>query len=421
MQRALNYAAMPPMGVPLSFLLTAPCFVLGAALLLAWHGELALVSRWTPVTLAITHLLTLGFLTMTIVGALFQLLPVVAGVVIPWARPVAAVAWGGLAGGCLLLSAALALGLEGAWFHAAATVLGGAGLVVLCAVGAAISRQVAPGALALVRGVRMASAGLAITIGLGGSLALYLGGAGVLDAPMLTDIHAFWGLIGWVVVLTVAVSFQVIPMFQGTSTYPRLLENWLPVALFAVLFGWSAARLMGATGWRLALELGVAAMLLAYAAVSLRFFRKRKRKADVGTAYWSLAMVCLVLAVLVHYLPVDADRRALLAGILVMLGFAMSAINGMLYKIVPFLVWYHLQADEALPRGRAPGVKQIVDEARALRQWRWHVVALGLAVAAPFAPAILARPAGLFLAFASALLMRDLGGAVLLYARLRRP
>jgi hypothetical protein len=127
-----------------------------------------------------------------------------------------------------------------------------------------------------------------------------------------------------------------------------------------------------------------------------------------------------VLAVLVHYLPLDSDQRALLTGMLVMLGFAMSAINGMLYKIVPFLVWYHLQCDAALPRERVPNLKAIVNEDRALRQWRWHAVALALAVGAPLAPAVLARPAGLFLAFATLLLIRDLGGAALLYLRLRR-
>lgn len=421
MQRSLNYAAMPAIGVPLPFLLTAPCFVLGAALLLAWHGELALVSRWTPLTLAMTHLLTLGFLSMTIVGALYQLLPVVAGVAIPLAGPAAALSWCGLVLGTLLLSGALGFGLAPAYFHAAAGVLGLAGLVILSAVGAALSRKVAPAAAPLVQGVRLAAASLAVTIGLGGSLALYLAGAGVLDAVTMTDVHAFWGLVGWVVALTATVSFQVIPMFQGTSTYPRLLETWLPPALFGLLFAWSAARLAGAAGWRAAVEAGVALVLLAYAAVTLGSFRKRKRKPDVGTWYWVLAMACLVLAVLVHYLPLDSDTRALLAGMLLMLGFAMSAINGMLYKIVPFLVWYHLQCDPALPRERLPQLKTIVNEERALRQWRWHAVALALSLGAPLAPAILARPAGLFLAFAILLLIRDLGGAALLYLRLRRP
>ncbi|MBQ5948503.1 permease [Massilia sp. ST3] len=421
MQRSLTYTAMPPIQVPLPFLLAAPCFALAAALLLAWQGETALASRWSPVTLAMTHLLTLGFLTMTIVGALFQLLPVVAGVGIPLARPVAALSWSALALGTVLLAGALGLGLGPAAYQAAAGVLGLAGFVILAAVGTAISHKIVPAARPLVRGVRLASAGLAVTIGLGASLALYLSGMGPLDAPLLTDIHASWGLVGWVVALTATVSFQVIPMFQGTPAYPRSLESWLPAALVALVAGWSAAALAGVGPLRLAAEAGVALLLLRYAGATLLFFRKRKRAADVGTYYWVLAMGSLALAALVHFLPLGADQRPLLSGILVIAGFGMSAVNGMLYKIVPFLVWYHLQSDPSLPRERVPALKNILDGGRALRQWRWHVVALGLLAAAPFAPAVLARPAGLFQALALLLLIRDLGGAAGLYLSLRRP
>lgn len=420
MQRALNYGAMPPLWVPLPFLLAAPCFALAAALMLAWQGEAALASRWTAGTLAMTHLLTLGFVTMTIVGALFQLLPVVAGAAVPLARPVAALSWAGLVLGTGLLAAALGLGLGPPAFLAASSVLGLAGTLVLVAFGVALRRSLVPAAAALVRGVRLAGAGLAITIGLGGTLALYLAGAGAPDVLLLTDVHASWGLVGWVVVLTATVSFQVIPMFQATAVYPRSHEARLPAALFALLLLWSAAALGGAGHWRTVAAIGVGALLLGYACTTLNHFRKRKRKADVGTYYWVLAMGCLALAVPVHFLPIDGDTRALLTGVLVIAGFAMSAINGMLYKIVPFLIWYHLQNGEGIARQHRPGMKAIIDGSRALRQWRWHLVALALLAGAPLAPAILARPAGLFQALAMFLLVRDLGGAVLLYLRLSK-
>lgn len=419
MQRSLNYQAMPPIGAPLPFLLCAPLFVLAAALLLAWHGEAALTSRWTPLTLAMTHLLTLGSLTMTIVGALFQLLPVVAGVGVAAVRPVAAFCWLALALGTVLLASALGWGLGPAAFQVAAAVLGAAGLAILGAVGAAISHRAAPAARDLVQGVRLASSGLAITIGLGAMLALYLAGMGPLNAPLLTNVHASWGLIGWVVALTSTVSFQVIPMFQGTAAYPRMLESGMPAVLFALLLAWSAATLGSFAHWAAVAEIGLGALLLHYAWTTLKQFHARKRKADVGTWYWMLAMGSLALTVLVHFLPLEADRRALLTGVLVIAGFAISAINGMLYKIVPFLVWYHLQAATDPARGRAPGIASILPPERALRQWRWHLVGLALLAAAPLAPGVLARPAGLCQALAAALLVRDLGGAALLYLRLR--
>jgi len=420
MQRKLNYEAMPPIWVPLAFLLAAPCFALAASVVLAWQGEAALVSRWTPATLAMTHLLTLGFLTMTIVGALFQLLPVVAGARIPYARPVAVAGWIGLVSGTVILASALGLGLGGAAFHAAAAVLALAGLLLLAVLGIALARRGAPAANALVRGVRLAASGLALTLGLGGTLALYLGGVGVPDALLLTDIHASWGLLGWVVALTTVVSFQVIPMFQGTAAYPASQEAAVPALLFALLLAWSAAALGGTGQSRTVAEIGLGVLLLSYVRTTLLQFRRRKRQADVGTFYWILAMACLAGAVLVHFLPIDGDSRALMTGILVIAGFAMSAINGMLYKIVPFLVWYHLQERAGGARARMPKIRAIVDEPRALRQWRWHLVAFVLLLAAPLAPSVLARPAGLFQALAMLLLIRDLAGAAMLYLRLRK-
>lgn len=424
MQRALNYAAMPALRVPLPFMLAAPCFALAAALLLVWQGEAALVLRWTPVTLSMTHLVVLGFLTMTIVGALFQLLPVTAGVSVPLARPVSVFCWCALALGTGLLAAALGLGLGPMAFRLAAGLLASAGFVFLSAIGAAIARPVPAGAKPLVEGVRYAAAALAITIAIGAALALYLGGVGMVDAPLLTDIHATWGLVGWVIVLTVAVSFQVIPMFQGTATYPRLLETWLPPLVFVLLFGWSAAKLLDAAWWRLACEIGIGALLLLYVATTVSWLGRRKRKPDTGTRYWLLAMGCLLLAALLHFIPLElllvpADALPLLTGVLVIVGCAMSAVNGMLYKIVPFLVWYHLAHDEHLPRERIPKMSAVLGEAQAARQWRWHLAGLALLVLACLFPAVLARPAGLFLAVALLLLARDVAGAALLYARLR--
>ena len=424
MQRALSYAAMPALRVPLPFMLAAPCFALAAALLLVWQGEAALVLRWTPVTLSMTHLLVLGFLTMTIVGALFQLLPVTAGVAVPLARQVAGFCWCALALGTALLAAALGLGLGPTAFRLAAGLLGSAGFVFLSAIGAAIARPVPAGARPLVEGVRYAAAALAITIAIGAALALYLGGVGSVNALLLTDIHATWGLVGWVIVLTAAVSFQVIPMFQGTATYPRLLETWLPPLVFVLLSGWSAAKLIDAGWWRLACEIGIGALLLLYVATTVSWLGRRKRKPDTGTRYWLLAMGSLLLAALLHFIPFglvfdSVDALPLLSGVLVIVGCAMSAVNGMLYKIVPFLVWYHLAHDERLPRERIPKMSAVLGESQAARQWRWHLAGLALLVLACLFPAVLARPAGLFLVVALLLLARDVASAALLYARLR--
>ena len=75
----LSLDQAPPIGVPLRFFLTAPLFALAAALLLIWQGPDLLDSRWNPALLGATHLLTLGYMGLIMIGALLQILPVVAG------------------------------------------------------------------------------------------------------------------------------------------------------------------------------------------------------------------------------------------------------------------------------------------------------------------------------------------------------
>ena len=82
MQRVASFDLSPPLAAPLRFFLTAPAFAMAAGLLLAATGTDGLASRWSPTTLALTHLMTLGFLGMAMLGALIQILPVVAGVAV---------------------------------------------------------------------------------------------------------------------------------------------------------------------------------------------------------------------------------------------------------------------------------------------------------------------------------------------------
>ncbi|UUZ48129.1 hypothetical protein LP420_35235 [Massilia sp. B-10] len=78
MQRKLAYALSPAPQLPLRFMLSAPWFALLAALVLLAGGAPAFASRWSTPLLAATHLLTLGYLSMAMIGSMLQLIPVVA-------------------------------------------------------------------------------------------------------------------------------------------------------------------------------------------------------------------------------------------------------------------------------------------------------------------------------------------------------
>ena len=110
MQALLSFDQSPPLSAPVRFFLTAPLYLVLAGLLAVFEGEALLASRWTPVALAMTHLLTLGFMLQVMLGALIQILPVLAGANLPRPLLVAGLLHPVLNLGTLLLVAGFLLG-----------------------------------------------------------------------------------------------------------------------------------------------------------------------------------------------------------------------------------------------------------------------------------------------------------------------
>ena len=403
----LSLDQAPPFSVPLRFFLSAPLFLfaagLGAALLPDWPLATAL-----PATLALTHLVTLGFLGMAMLGAMSQMLPVLAGAPLPQARWVAGLSHPGLLLGTALLS--LGLGLGRPPLILAGTALLGLGLLAfLAGVGISLVRARSGDTT---WAMRLAAVSLGVTLLLGLGLASWLGGLWQPEAPQvwLAD-HAFWGLIGWIGVLVMGSAWQVVPMLQLTPAYPRRLTRWLLIAMALAL---PLATLMPEP-WRWPGR-GLAALtLLGFAVATLRLQGQRKRKlADVTLDFWRVGMLSLIAAALLGLsLPRLAEAWRMLAGLVFLLGFAVSVVTGMLYKIVPFLAWFHLQARLGFSAGR-PSMRDYLPEARARGQFRLHLAALLCLFATPFLPS-LALPGGLLLAASAAWLGWNLSQALRLY------
>jgi len=107
----------------------------------------------------------------------------------------------------------------------------------------------------------------------------------------------------------------------------------------------------------------------------------------------------------------------LLLGVLFIGGFAISVVNGMLYKIVPFLAWFHLQAQLQAKAGTIPNMKQMIDERWMRMQFYLHLAACLLLVAAVFSTTAFAMAAGVFLALSALLLWINLFAVARRYAR----
>jgi len=412
LQPGLSFEQAPPISVPFRFFLSAPLFGLACAALVLWQGPDLFASRWTPSALAATHLLTLGVMASTMIGAMMQMLPVLVGAPMPAPRAVAWITHVLLVAGTLALAGGFLL-LWPLLLRAAVVALGIGFGVFVAAVAASLARVRAWNTTVGV--MWLATIALAAAVALGATLAASLGWGLALPSPAFHELHPAWGLLGWIGVLVIGVAYQVVPMFQMTPAYPGTLTHWLTWAIFAVLVLWSAAQLaLGEAGATLAtaLALALGGAFVAFALVTLELQRKRRRRqADVTLDFWRVGMSSLVVAAACWAARLLAPDRLpegfdLFLGVLALAGVALSVINGMLYKIAPFLAWFHLQTAVA-GRATVPHMRKILPEGAQRGQLRTHLAALALLLAAPWWP-VLSYPGALVLGASMVLLLRNL-------------
>ncbi|MBF0212731.1 MAG: hypothetical protein HQM00_04095 [Magnetococcales bacterium] len=336
----------PPLHLPFRFFGTAPLFVmLTGAALSCWGSDL-LLTPLAPATVATLHLLLLGWLLMVVCGAMIQMIPVLAGIPVPWPR---LVPWvhALLTVGTLALFAGLSR--EPVWPAAllvavAALILAVGGFLVPIAV----ALVKAPAKHPTVNGMRLAMLCLAGTLSLG---VLFVGehlhGFIDLDRRILVAIHLLWGLIGTMGVLIVGVSFQVLPMFYMTPAFPERVAIRVLLGLAVSLLLVPVALLLVGVDhpWiPLAAALPGLAALIRYGIEIKRMLQQRKRKlVDATLRFWQIGFLCAVLSLiaLACWPVTEDDRWRWVVGILYPVGWVTPVMIGMLHKIIPFLVWFH--------------------------------------------------------------------------------
>lgn len=418
MQALLSYDQAPPFAAPLRFFLTAPLFGVLAGLLLLIEGPAILSSRWQPGALAMTHLLTVGFMLQVMLGALIQILPVVAGANLNRLAMLAPLSHISLSLGTLFLVWGF-LSVSSAALQVGAGLLGGAGLLFLLASSRALSGV--PSTSPTIRGLKLALGGLFAVMLLGIFLVLALQQGTTFSLIALTDLHAAWGLAAWSGILLVAVAYVVVPMFQLTPGYPARPSWWFPLAIFALLLLWSVALWIDLP---LLIRLAKAFLALSglvFCGLTLRLQKQSRRaRSDTTSRYWKLGLVSSISALLMLLTAAvwpelgEIDAWPLCFAVLLIVGGFLSFILGMLYKIVPFLAWLHLQN---LGKGQvmAPTMNKLLSDSSAQRQFFAYGVAVALLLLAVFFPEYFARPAGIGLMLASGGLGFNLFGVVRRY------
>ncbi|QBD83230.1 hypothetical protein EPA93_47625 [Ktedonosporobacter rubrisoli] len=369
-----------PLSVPLPFLLTGSCAAALFGILFPLVAPQAMLAPGFPHVLAMVHTVTLGWLTMAIMGASLQLTPVI--VVAPlratrflrWHYPIYVT-------GVILL-------LCGFWFMLPWLMISGGSLVVLAVIhyviimGSTLAHATTRPLTTSYLTASLVYLSIVVCLGLTAALNFQFNFLDWgLDQLVLT--HITLGVLGWLTNTLIGVSYTLVRLFalvhgnderRGQRIF-ILLNVSIVLLVLGFISSWQEIIILGG------IILVAAVWLFAYDYVCM--LRLRKRKVLDVTQYHSIAAVVylgLMLpgAILIESMGWNAPRILAALALGILLGWLGQSIVGYLYKIVPFLVW-HARYGSEVGRKKVPLMRELVHERWAWLSW-W-LINLGLPLA----------------------------------------
>jgi cbb3-type cytochrome oxidase subunit 1 len=401
-------------GLPLRFVLTGIVWLVLALIWVVVRPDLLSTYHYNQSIVALTHAVTLGWLASVVMGAMYQLVPValettldsprlarahfplhllgVAGMVwMFWTWRMEQVAWFGSLFGVGVLMFAYNIGRTllriPSW-----NVIAGAIASALCWL------------------VLTMSAGLFVAIS-------KVKGLSWLEPVAQMHAHAHLGVVGFFVLMTVGVSYKLVPMFTLSELQsPR--RAWTSLVLLNVGLAGAVPSVMVQSGAKFFFGLVICAGLGIYAVELMAILRQRKRRAlDWALVYFLSALAGLlpvsVLGLVLAWrtLPLTARTGQLenVYGFVALIGVLSFAILGMLYKILPFLAWYASYSKE-IGRSKVPTLSELYSTR--LQAWGYGLFMSGLAITAggaAWAEAGVVRGGALLLVSSVALFLWNVG------------
>jgi len=371
-QNGLSLDQAPPITVVFRFFFAASLFgILAGLLILFYQNDIFDASSVAATTL--THTLTLGVMASFMLGALFQMLPVIAGVVIP--APTQKSWWVQVP--FILGTIALLVAFNMPrypYLYWLASLLLGTSLLSIAGLMLANLVKIAyhtPSS----RGMILALLSFTVLIVLALYLAFSLGGlAAGAHYSEIKEAHYTFGLFGWITLLIISISFQVIEMFYVTPPYPKPITKYLTITILLLLVAKTMLPLLIPAS-TLPISILLAFLFIGFAALTLYRLTQRKRPlADATIWFWRMGMTSLILSMLFWLLSLAAPQYEIKAvSYIAFASFALSIVFAMLYKIVPFLTWFHLNAQGYFT---APMMHEVIHPKTAKKHFWIHLAAI---------------------------------------------
>ncbi len=188
---------------------------------------------------------------------------------------------------------------------------------------------------------------------------------GIFSDPMaLIKIHLILALFGWIIITTMGFSYKLIPMFMLSHGYPEHYSKISFYTLVSGIFIFSIAQFSEKLQEveKIAfifISAGVLFHLLQIRAIFKKRLRKRIEPQIFATILGEISLLTGILLI-----PAVSDNnysRHYTPFIFLLPGFAGLYVLGMMHKIVPFLEWYNRYSSR-IGREKVPLTKDMIDE-----------------------------------------------------------
>ncbi|HRP88431.1 MAG TPA: cytochrome C oxidase subunit I [Edaphocola sp.] len=353
--------------VVLPFYVYASVSLVVAAVMLFLNTDIFAQHHFSPHTLAVTHIMALGWGTMIIFGASHQLLPVIIE--------------GELESNLLAYLTFIFTGIgipmviygfytfNLGWILQAGAVLVNLGVIcylVNVFTGIFESKKVNVHAMFVGAAAFWLFSTTFFGLLLAFNFTLHLLPS---DSVSYLTIHAHMGIVGWFLLLVLGVGSRLIPMFL-ISKYTNNKKLWqililINAGLISFIVFWAMGLPQFTYYISLALVLVPIAMFVQYCKMAHKVRLRKAVDEQMKISLLSVVQMLLPIIVLVVVLLLlpqqNSENISLLYGFTIFFGWLTAIILGMTFKTMPFIVWnkvYHKKAHG----GKTPVPKELFKE-----------------------------------------------------------
>jgi len=396
----------------------APHYLIGAlnfiiaSVLMVFHYEDLMGYHLTAPMLSVTHLMILGWVSIVIFGALYQLIPVVMEVKI-YSEKLAYATLAVMVIGLFFLIDGF-LKFE---FKASYAITIGASFIIIAILMFTLNtlKSAAASEKKSISRLYIIASGLYLLLNVSLGLFMVLNMSYNWVAVSHTEFmkaHLVVGLVGWFLMLIIGVAARLMPMFLIVH---KLKEVYLKWGFYLINAGiLTIFVLVWIPGYPKVL-FGIALLLILSGLILFLMFNydvfkhRMRKKLDSGMKPTAIALIIFgisLIAFVTVYIGNDffglpAGRLEIIAGILIVYGFFTGIILGQTYKTLPFIIWlFHYQKLVGRQKTPLPG-EMFNDKLVAVHTWSFTISVILFIVGLLFSVELIVLAAAITMLFTS--------------------